>query len=369
VSTTLDRTTVDARVERLRVAAEEAGLDAVLATNDASIAYLTGFSGIQLERLFAVAVPVAGAGALVVPRLEEDAAAAAPSGLDRVVYDPSSDGMAELVAALGGPGRVGVEEDHLVFARAEALREADCRPEPAGVLVMALRARKDAREVELMRNACRVVTEVMEQMFAELEVGAVERAVNALVGYRLSERGATDAHPLILFGPNAANPHGHPGERALQPGDVVCADVSAQIDGYWGDLTRCGTVGPPSDWARQAWETVRDAQAEAIAAARAGVPAREVDAAQRLVVEAQPQLGRCLHGAGHAIGGEVHEPPFLVSRIETPLEEGMCFTIEPGLYQTGVGGIRLEDQVLVSEDEPTLLSDLPLELRRIPETS
>ena len=369
MSATLERTTVDARVERLRAAADEAGLDSVLATNDASIAYLTGFSGMQLERLFAVAVPVTGGGALVVPRLEEDAAAAAPSGLGRVVYDPSSDGLAELVEALGGRGRVGVEEDHLVLGRAEALRDAGCVPQRAGALVMGLRARKDVREVELMRSTCRVVTEVMEQMFAELEVGAVERAVNALVHYRLSERGATDAHPLILFGPNAANPHGHPGERALQLGDVVCADISAQIDGYWGDLTRCGTVGEPSDWARTAWETVRDAQAQAIAAARIGVPARELDAAQRRVVEAQPQLGRCLHGAGHAIGGEVHEPPFLVSRTETPLEDGMCFTIEPGLYQTGVGGIRLEDQVLVSGDGPTLLSDLPLELRRIPETS
>jgi Xaa-Pro dipeptidase len=364
---TSERTTVDARVEHLRTAAEEAGLDAVLATNDASIAYLTGFSGMQLERLFAVAVPVSGGGALVVPRLEEEAAAAAPSGLVRVVYDPSSDGLAELVEALGGPGRVGVEEDHLVLGRAEALRGAGCIPQRAGALVMGLRARKDAREVEQMRNACRVVTEVMEQMFAELEVAAVERAVNALVGHRLRERGATDAHPLILFGPNAANPHGHPGERTLQPGEVVCGDVSAQVDGYWGDLTRCGTVGPPSDWAQAAWETVREAQAAAIAAARVGVPAREVDAAQRRVVEAQPGLGRCLHGAGHAIGGEVHEPPFLVSRIETPLEEGMCFTIEPGLYQTGVGGIRLEDQVLVSADGPILLSDLPLELRRIPE--
>ena len=166
MSTTLERTTVDARVERLRAAAEEAGLDAVLATNDASIAYLTGFSGMQLERLFAVAVPVAGGGALVVPRLEEDAAAAAPSGLGRIVYDPSSDGMPELVDALGGAGRVGVEEDHLVFGRAEALRAAGCVPQPAGAVVMGLRARKDAREVELMRKTCQVVTEVMEQMFA-----------------------------------------------------------------------------------------------------------------------------------------------------------------------------------------------------------
>jgi Xaa-Pro dipeptidase len=369
MSPAAERTTVDARVEGLRAAAEEAGFDAVLVTNDASIAYLTGFSGLQLERLFAVAIRVSGGGALVVPRLEEEAAAGAPSGLDRVVYDPSSDGVPELVEALGGPGRVGVEEDHLIYARAEALTAAGCVPRTAGSLVMGLRARKNPREIQQMRHACRVVTEVMEQMFAELRVGDVERAVNALVDHRLRERGATDAHPLVLFGANAANPHGHPGERTLQPGAVICADISARIEGYWGDLTRCGSVGAPSDWAQAAWETVRNAQAAAIAAARVGVPAREVDAAQRRIVEGRPDLGRCLHGAGHAIGGEVHEPPFLVSRTEAQLEDGMCFTIEPGLYQAGVGGIRLEDQVLVSDDGPRLLSDLPLELRRVPERS
>ena len=364
MTSTAERPTVDARVERLRAAAEAAGFDAILVTNDASIAYFTGFSGLQLERLFAVAVPVSGGGALVVPRLEEDAVAGAPSSLERVLYDPSSDGIPELVEALGG-GRVGVEEDHLVFARAEALGALGCVPSAAGTLVMGLRARKDAGEVELMREACRIVTEVMEKMFAELEVGAVEQSVNALVAHRLSERGATDSHPLVLFGANGANPHGHPGDRTLERGDVVCADISARVDGYWGDLTRCGTVGAPSDWAQSAWEVVREAQAAAIDAARVGAPARDVDTAQRLIVETHPDLGRCLHGAGHGIGADIHEPPFLVPRTAAPLEAGVCVTIEPGLYRSGVGGIRLEDQVLVTDAGPELVSNLPLELRTI----
>ena len=152
MTSTAERTTVDARVDRLRAAADEAGLDAVLVTNDASIAYFTGFWGMQLERLFAVAVPVSGGGALVVPRIEEEAVAGAPSGLERVVYDPTSDGIPELVEALGGARRVGVEEDHLVFARAEALRAAGCDPSAAGGVVMGLRVRKDADEVERMRT-------------------------------------------------------------------------------------------------------------------------------------------------------------------------------------------------------------------------
>ena len=146
----------------------------------------------------------------------------------------------------------------------------------------------------------------------------------------------------------------------------MCADLSARLDGYWGDLTRCATVGPAGDWARATWAVVREAQAAAIEACRAGVPARDLDAAQRRIVEAAPELGQCLHGAGHAIGLALHEPPFLVPRTETPLEVGMVFTIEPGLYQHGTGGIRLEDDVLVGPDGPQILSTLPLELVELP---
>ena len=156
MTATLERTTVDARVDRLRAAAEEAGLDAVLATNDASIAYLTGFSGMQLERLFAVAVPVAGGGALVVPRLEEDAAAAAPSGLGRVVYDPSSDGMPELVEALGGPrtrGRGGRPPRLRPRRGAPGGRLRPVRRPGASSWACARARTRD--EVERMRKTCR----------------------------------------------------------------------------------------------------------------------------------------------------------------------------------------------------------------------
>jgi Xaa-Pro dipeptidase len=358
--------TVDARVDRLRGLAREAGLDAVVATNDASIAYFTGFHGMQLERLFAAVVTVDGGGALVAPSLDGEAVEAAPTGLARAIYPPSSNGLPELLGALAGARRVGVEESHFIHARARALARDGRDLAFADALVMGLRARKDSAEVAAIERACRVVTDVMEDMFAELRPGDVEREVNARVDFRLRAQGATDTHPLILFGPNGAKPHSAPGDRALTAGDVVVADVSACIDGYWGDLTRCATVGPPGDWARAAWVVVRDAQAAAIEATRVGASAGDVDAAQRAIVEAHAEVGDCLHGAGHAIGGEVHEPPFLVPGADATLTEGMVFTIEPGIYQPGTGGIRLEDDVLVTADGPRTLSALPLELREVP---
>jgi Xaa-Pro dipeptidase len=170
----------------------------------------------------------------------------------------------------------------------------------------------------------------------------------------------------VLFGENAANPHAHPGERKLRAGDVVCADISACIGGYWGDLTRCASAGPPSEWAREVWALVRDAQAAAIEACVVGKTARDVEAAERVILETRPDLGEVLHGAGHAIGLAIHEPPFLVPRIDTPLAPGMIFTVEPGLYRTGLGGIRLEDDVVVRDGAPEILSTLPLDLVELP---
>jgi Xaa-Pro dipeptidase len=356
---------IDARVTALGALLSDTYLDALVATKDASIAYLTGFHGMQLERLMAVVVRPDGTATLIVPELDRDGAAAAAGSAEVVTYTAASDGMPELIAALRGAVRVGVEEDHLPHGRAVVLADAAVRLLHAAATVMALRVVKDADEVAAIERACALVVDVMEEAFVQLRPGAIEHEVNALVAYRLSRLGATDAHPLILFGPHAAQPHADPDDRVLQVGDVVCADVSAMVGGYWGDLTRCGTVGAPGDWAQAAWRVVRDAYDAAIAAARVGALARDVDAAQRAIVTAAPELGDCVHGAGHALGIDIHEPPFLVPSSDEALRAGSVLTIEPGIYRTGVGGIRLEDDVLVSPDGPVLLSHLPLELRVI----
>jgi Xaa-Pro dipeptidase len=353
--------TIDLRLDRLLERTAARGLDALLVTSDESIAYLTGFRPVQLERFFGVVV-APGQSAVIVPALDRGQIDAAPSRLTPISYGAESDGMPELVAALAGAGTVGVEEDHLIYARARSLAKRGFDLIPAGSVVMGLRIAKDAAEVERIRAACELVQEGLRCAFEWLAPGVVEHALNARVEGWLRGQGATAAHPLILFGENAANPHADPGPRELQPGDVVCADLSACLDGYWGDLTRCATVGPPSDWAARAWEVVLDAQRAAIAAAQPGAAGRDVDLAQRQIVEAAGELGACLHGAGHAIGLSIHEPPFLVPRADEPLVEGSVLTIEPGIYQAGLGGIRLEDDVVVRPGGPEVLSTLPLEL-------
>ena len=267
----------EARLDRVLEAATAAGLEAALITSDESIAYLTGFKPMQLERFFGVVVRP-DRSAVIVPALDRGQIDGAPQRLDRISYGAESDGIPELTEALAGAKKIGVEEDHIIYARTSALERNGFEIAPAGTLVMGLRLQKDAAEIEQIRAACELVQEGLRHAFEWLTPGVVEQALNARVEAFLRERGATDAHPLILFGENAANPHGNPGPRELQKGDVVCADLSACLDGYWGDLTRCATVGPASEWATKTWQVVFDAQQAANAAAQPGASGRDVDA-------------------------------------------------------------------------------------------
>jgi Xaa-Pro dipeptidase len=358
-------TGTEKRLERLLDAiTASSSFDAMLVTSDESIAYLTGFRPHQLERFFGVVVGPRGS-AVIVPKLDEGQLEGAPASLGRVSYGPESDGLAELERVLGRAETVGVEEDHLNFARASSLVSRGFEVVPGASEVMDLRMRKTDDEIERLRAACELVEGALVHSFELLRVGIAEDALNARVEGWLREHGAADVHALILFGENAANPHAQPGKRELRAGDVVCADISARLDGYWGDLTRCASAGPPSEWAQAAWQTVRDAQRVAIEQCKVDVPARDVDSAQRQIIEAAPALGSCLHGAGHGIGLAIHEPPFLVPRTERPLADGNVLTIEPGIYHPDFGGIRIEDDVVVRQSTPEILSHLPQELTEV----
>ncbi len=319
----------------------------------------------QLERLFAVVVRTGGGGGVLVPKLDLGQVADAPAVLERVSYDASSDGLTELAGLLDGE-KIGVEENHIVLGRSTALSGRGFELLPAASCIANLRGRKDEAEVEAVRRACAVIEQSYALAWNLLRPGISERELNGRIEGFLRDEGASASHSHVLFGTNAANPHADPAETVLAVGDVICADISACLDGYWGDLTRCATVGPPWEWAREVWAIVRDAQAAAIAVCVPGRTARDVELAQREILETRPDLGEVLHGAGHAIGLAIHEPPFLVPRDATELASGMIFTVEPGLYRAGLGGIRLEDDVVVRDGTPELLSTLPLELVELP---
>jgi Xaa-Pro aminopeptidase len=238
-------------------------------------------------------------------------------------------------------------------------------------LVEARRAVKDDFEVGCLRRAAAGLSPVAAAAFDAVEPGVEERQVAGVIeaairaaGY---ERAAFDT--IVASGPNAALPHHRAGARRLASGDLVVLDFGGVLDGYCSDITRTVSVGPAGGDAQRLFEAVSAAQSAAVAAVRARVDASVVDRAARAVLE-QAGLGEAFgHGTGHGLGLEVHEDPRL-ARTQTgvtppprPLEAGMVVTIEPGAYLPGFGGVRIEDDVLVTAGGCELLTTVPRDLR------
>ena len=309
-----------------------------------------GLRPAALERLFAVAVPVQGGGALIVPTPRRGGrGAGADHARPRRLRRRPPTGSRSSPTCSATRARVGVEEDHLTFARAHRLQEPGREPSRRAPCSSARgqgrgRAGGDPRGL-------RVITEVMERMFARLRPGDVERAVNARVAFELREAGATESHPLILFGENASQP-----ARVADPrrsrGDVICADVSARIGGYWGDLTRCGTVGPPSDWARRGLGAGPRGAGGGDRRPAGGTPARDVDAAQRAIVERGGRPRQ--RPARRRPRGRRRDPRAAVPRPahDGAARPGHVLTIEPGPLSHRGRRIRLEDDVAVTSGSP-----------------
>lgn len=213
------------------------------------------------------------------------------------------------------------------------------------------------REVRLIKtpgvqDALRRAHDRGERVFLELgrliEPGISELDLARRVAAVFADQGLA-VHPYIQSGPNGAVPHHETGQRKLQPGDTIVVDSVTLTDGFHNDLTRTFAIGDPGPKAREAYRTVRAAQQAAIDAARPGLTCAQLDAAAREVIE-QAGFGEFfVHRLGHGIGIEVHEPPYLVGGNEEPLRPGMCVTVEPGIYVPGAFGIRIEDEILITD--------------------
>jgi Xaa-Pro aminopeptidase len=363
------------RHARLRASLRRQGLPALVVTSPINIRYLTNHAGTA-----GVLVATADAMHLLVDfRYEESVrqlqkSAQACPGLRMwpvpASYDEALVGcMLEL-----GVGDVGIEAQHMTVARFDWLRrtldsrQAQVALSPTQNVIEALRAVKDASEITVLREAGRRLTGVAEAAFAAIVAGREERevagAVEAAIRAAGYERIAFDT--IVASGPHSALPHHRAGARRLVAGDLVVLDFGGVLDGYCCDLTRTVAVAEPGPRGRRIYEAVREAQQAAIDAARPGVTTSAVDAAARGVLE-RHNLGEAFgHGTGHGLGLEVHEEPRLTRpRADVPpvpLEPGMVFTIEPGAYVAGFGGVRIEDDVLVTETGCELLTAVPRDL-------
>jgi Xaa-Pro aminopeptidase len=222
-----------------------------------------------------------------------------------------------------------------------------------------LRSQKDQTEFGLLKAAARIDDAAMTAAFAHLAPGMTELDVDGFIREFFRSRGAKPEFTIVGFGENGAFPHHHSSDRVLRPNDSVLIDIGCRIDGYPSDMTRVGTIGQKPDGFDEIHAIVDKAVRAALAAARPGVRAREVDAAARGVIAAAGYGENFLHRTGHGLGIDVHEPPYITGTSETILEEGHVFSIEPGIYLSGRFGVRLEEIVYLGKDGPIVLSELP----------
>ena len=261
-------------------------------------------------------------------------------------------------------GRHGFEADDLTYGKWETLSSGGLELVPRRGLVEALRAVKDEPELDAVRRAAAVTSEAYARFAEETFVGRTERDLAWRMDELFHELGAEGPafETIVAAGPNSARPHSRPSDREVGPRETVVVDSGARLDGYCSDCTRTFATGPLPERLQEAYAVCLEAQLAGLEAVRVGATGVEADAAARRVIE-DAGFGEAFgHGLGHGVGVDVHEAPRLARESSDTLVAGNVVTVEPGIYLEGLGGIRIEDLVIVGEDAPEVLTGFTKDL-------
>ena len=333
------------RVRAIRRELDKKKIRLLIVTRPANVTYMTGFLG---EDSWAA---IAGGRIYLLTdsRYTEQAQKECPSCkiIDRA--GPMADAVAKLVKKLTSVRTVAVE-DSVSMADFEQLKKTvKARLRTAAGLVETVRSIKDESEIATIRSAAAISTKALEQILPYIKPGVTESEVAGMLDFQIRKLGARNSfETIVAFGPNGSRPHHQPGTRKLRIKDAVLIDFGAKYKGYCSDITRCFVIGGITAFYKRVYDAVEQAQAAAIKTIRAGVKITQVDAAAREVIE-KTDLPVYSHGTGHGFGLEIHEDPFLKPDGKGKLKAGQVITIEPGIYIPGKLGVRIEDDVLVTE--------------------
>ena len=348
----------NSRLERLRNKLDEEDLDAVLISSPENRRYLSGFTGSAGYLL----VSQDDAALATDFRYVEQAGRQAPDfRVERI--SPRSGWLLKLVEEQGGR-RVGFESEHVTVAAHAALEKALSEGAEARELIAVsdevdrLRQTKDGAEIDLLTRAVEIADEAFERVAPQIEAGVTEEEVAWELEKEMRERGAEAiAFDIIVgAGPNGALPHHRAGETVIREGQAVVIDMGAQYQGYCSDLSRTIAVGEPDETFGRVYNTVLRAQLACEEAVRLGMTGGECDAVARDLIAAEGYGDNFGHSLGHGVGIAVHEYPLVGPNAANELQDGMVFTIEPGIYLSGWGGVRIEDMVVLENGQARVLS-------------
>jgi Xaa-Pro dipeptidase len=361
------------RLDQLTASLRTSGLSAVALNPGPTLTYLTGVEFHLMERPVVLLVSPDHEPVLILPELELPKLDLFPYKIQAFAYGENpiewNDVFRKAIKSLGLDGkRIGVEPRQmrlLEFGHVKAgAPEADY-PDASDVLT-GLRLRKDKAEVDAMRKAVHIAQDALKAVLPVIKIGMTEKELSAELVMQLLRHGSDSQFPfapIVSSGSNSANPHASPGERKLQGGDLLVVDWGATYNGYISDLTRTFAVGDVDAEYTKIHKIVQEANAAGRAAAKPGVPCANVDKAARDVIEAAGYGKYFTHRTGHGIGMEAHEDPYMRGDNMQLLEPGMAFTVEPGIYLTNRNGVRIEDNVVITETGADVLSDMPREIQ------
>jgi Xaa-Pro dipeptidase len=363
------------RQQKLQKAIQKSGIQAAAFNPGPDMNYLSGLDFHLMERPVILILPQEGSPVMVLPELENAKMEDLPYPIRPFFYNENPDSWTDIFQAAlqeagAQKGKMGVIPRRLRLLELNYIQAAapDLELVSAQDLISQMRMIKDSKEVEKMQEAVRIAECSLAAILSSIKPGLREKDLASRLVGRLLQQGSDPElpfFPIVSFGENSANPHAAPGDRILQEGDLVLIDWGAAYHGYYSDITRVFALGDLHPELEKIAQFVREANLAARAAVKPGVPASEIDRAARQVISKAGYGEFFTHRTGHGLGREAHEEPYISQFDETVLEPGMTFTIEPGIYLPNRGGVRIEDDIQVTEDGGRSLTNQPRVLSQL----
>ena len=347
----------------------ENNIDAAFITTPDNVFYVSGFKSNPHERLLGVMIFKEAEPFLICPQMEIPDAKAAGWTYEVIGHQDTEDSMVVLADAIKArgvnPSIFAIEKAHLIVERLEALQQLF--PQASYVRldekINAMRVIKDETELNKLRKAAELADYAIEVGCKEIAEGKTEIEILTAIENAIQEKGCKMSfETMVLSGPKTASPHGTPGTRKIQKGDMVLFDLGVIYEGYCSDITRTVAYGEPSEAQKDIYNAVLAANMNAVAAVKPGVRAMDLDKIARDTIADAGYGEYFTHRLGHGLGISVHEFPSVTGSNDMTMEAGMVFTIEPGVYKADVTGVRIEDDVVVTKDGVEVLTKFPKEL-------